>query len=218
MRKAIIIVGGWEGHDPKGVSQRIEEILVKCNFNVSIYDNLQVFEDIELLKETDLIVPIWTMGEISETQCKNVSEAVASGTGIAGVHGGMCDAFRNSVLWQFITGGNWVAHPGNDSVTYTVTIKDRSHELTKDINDFKVTSEQYYMHVDPAIEILATTHFPIADGYHITNKSVEMPVAWTKMWGKGRVYFNSVGHSANLFDIKEFHKMVELGFSWASRK
>ena len=58
--------------------------------------------------------------------------------GIAGNHGGMCDAFRNNVEWQFMTGGNWVAHPGNDGTEYEVNIKQSSSPIVKGIADFMV--------------------------------------------------------------------------------
>src|SRR5690625_2351084 len=184
-KKALIVQGGWDGHEPKQVSEIFGEILRKENFDVEISDTLAAYADVEKLKELDLIVPHWTMGEIEQEYVSNVSEAVISGVGLAGCHGGMCDSFRNNVDWQFMTGGNWVAHPGDDGIEYMVEIKHSSSPILEGMEDFKVVSEQYYLHVDPAVEVLATTRFPVADGPHASNRQVDMPVVWTKRWGHG---------------------------------
>ncbi len=156
------------------------------------------------------------MGKITKEQCNSVTEAVANGTGIAGCHGGMCDAFRESVLWQFMTGGNWVSHPGGDGVEYPVIIRSGSSPITAGMKDFKVKSEQYYLHVDPAVEVLAVTRFPVVDWYHSPNGPVEMPVAWTKRWGAGRVFYNSLGHHDDIFDIPEAFELMKRGMLYAA--
>jgi type 1 glutamine amidotransferase len=129
----------------------------------------------------------------------------------------MCDAFRNSTDWQFMTGGQWVAHPGNDGTEYTVHICHGSSPITEGLSDFTIVSEQYYLHVDPAIEVLATTRFPVADGPHVSNKPVDMPVAWTKYWGRGRVFYCSLGHRDNVFEkYPEASLLMERGMLWAA--
>jgi len=216
MKKAIIVHGGWDGHQPVQVAERFKQSLTKMDFEVDVYDNLDVFLDREMLKTLDLIVPIWTMGELSNEQLEPVMEAVGSGVGMAGCHGGLCDAFRESVGWQFMTGGNWVAHPGGDGVKYTVNIKNSSSPITAGILDFEVESEHYYLHVDPAVEVLATTRFPEVNWYHASNGEVDMPVVWTKRWGFGRVFYNSLGHHDDIFDIPEALELMERGFRWAA--
>lgn len=217
-KKALIVRGGWDGHQPMEVSGVFKKILEQEGFSIDISDTLDSFADEQYLAGLDLIIPLWTMGEIKEEYVDHVSKAVAGGVGLAGCHGGMCDAFRQSVHWQFMTGSQWVAHPGNDGTEYTVNIKKSgSSELIKGINDFKVKSEQYYIHVDPAVNVLATTRFPVVDGNHASNGQVDVPVAYTKMWGSGKVYYNSLGHHADIFDIPEAREMMRRGFLWASK-
>jgi type 1 glutamine amidotransferase len=216
MKKALLVWGGWDGHQPKEVSEIFRAQLEAEGFEVEVSDTLEAFADGEKLKGLDLIVPLWTMGRIEQGLVNNVSAAVQSGVGLAGCHGGMCDAFRENVDWQFMTGGQWVAHPGNDGVAYTVNISNTSSPLTAGIEDFEVNSEQYYLHVDPAVEVLATTRFPLVDGPHKYNKAVDMPVAWTKRWGLGRVYYNSLGHQANIMEIPVVKEMMRRGFLWCA--
>jgi type 1 glutamine amidotransferase len=215
MRKALIVWGGWLGHEPEQVSQVFKSTLENEGFSVEVSDTLESLETTDL-NALHLIVPVWTMGEISREQVAAVSAAVANGTGIAGCHGGMCDAFRTSVQWQFITGGNWVSHPGGDGVEYVVNVKQSSSPIVTGIKDFSVKSEQYYLHVDPAVEVLATTRFPTVTWYHSSNGEVDMPVVWTKRWGVGRVFYNSLGHHADIFDIPEALEMMRRGFLWAA--
>lgn len=215
-KKALIVRGGWDGHEPVQVSEIFKQVLEENDFSVEISETLDAFLDQEKLMGLDLIVPVWTMGQIKSEQLNPVLHAVASGVGIAGCHGGMCDAFRESTEWQFMTGGQWVAHPGNDGVEYEVNIKSCSSPIVEGIPDFKVKSEQYYLHVDPSVEVLATTTFPVIDGPHVTNGKVIMPVVWTKRWGEGRVFYSSLGHHADIMEIKESKEIMRRGFIWAS--
>jgi len=216
IRKALIVHGGWDGHEPVQVAEVFRKTLVDNGFEVEVSDTLDAFLDGEKLKMLHLIVPIWTMGKITNEQLRPVLDAVASGVGIAGCHGGMCDSFRESTEWQFMTGGQWVAHPGNDGTEHTINIKRGSSPIVEGIEDFVVVTEQYYLHVDLANEVLATTRFPTVDGPHSTNGAVDVPVVWTKRWGKGRVFYSSLGHHADIAEMKQPLTMMKRGFLWAA--
>ena len=216
-KEALIVWGGWDGHEPEQVAGVFERELQTLGFNVEKRHELAAFDDGDKLKSLSLIVPIWTMDSIKPEQSKNVQDAVEGGVGLAGCHGGMCDAFRQDVGWQFMTGGQWVAHPGNDGVEYTVEIGPEQSELNAGMRDFQVKSEQYYLHVDPAVKVHATTTFPVADGPHLPNGQVKMPQVWTKRWGEGRVFYNALGHVANVFDVPEAIEFMRRGFQWAAR-
>lgn len=216
-RKALIAWGGWDGHEPRAVAEVFRHALVEDGFDVEVSDSLDAFSDERQLMSLHLIVPVWTMGKISQDQLGPVCNAVRAGVGMAGCHGGMCDSFRDATEWQFMTGGQWVAHPGNDTVTYSVKMTGKSHPITAGIGDFQVTSEQYYMHTDPANNVLATTRFPTADGSHVPNGPVEMPVLWTKLYGKGRVFYSSIGHNAKTVAAEPHLTLLRRGCAWAAR-
>jgi type 1 glutamine amidotransferase len=215
-RKALVVWGGWDGHQPREVADIFRDLLAKEKFDVEVSDSLDVFLEAEKLRQMNLIVPVWTMGKISQEQLKPVLTAVEGGVGIAGCHGGMCDSFREATEWQFMTGGQWVAHPGNDGVKYRVKMGPAKSAVTEGMADFDVSSEQYYMHVDPAVKVLATTRFPTADGPHTGNGPVDMPVVWTKTFGKGRVFYNSLGHQANIVLMPPVLELMRRGFLWAA--
>jgi type 1 glutamine amidotransferase len=216
-KKVLIFQGGWDGHEPQLTSKRFGRLMEKHGYNVEIVDTQEPLGDPEKLMGLDLIVACWTMGEIPRQYTQNISKAVGAGVGLAGCHGGMCDAFRQDTEWQFMTGGQWVSHPGGDGVEYMVNIRHGSSPIVQGLEDFSVRSEQYYVHVDPAIEVLATTRFPVVPYYHISNKPVDIPVAWTKFWGNGRVFYNSLGHHDDVFEKSpNAEVLMERGMLWAA--
>lgn len=216
--KALIVWGGWEGHQPQEVAEVFASDLTKQGFAVEMANTLDAFLGIPQATDLALIVPIWTMGTITPEQLQPVLDAVRNGVGLAGCHGGMCDAFRNETEWHFMTGGQWVSHPGNDGVKYTVQFLDLDHEITSGMKDFEVCSEQYYLHVDPGNKVLATTRFPVADGPHVPNGETHVPVSWTKLYGKGRVFYCSLGHQADIVAMPEVSELMTRGFLWAARQ
>lgn len=217
-KKALVVWGGWDGHQPKQVGELFAKILQESDFEVEVSDSLDAFKDEAKLMGLNLIVPVWTMGKISNEQANPVFKAVRDGgVGIAGCHGGMCDSFRENTEWQFMTGGQWVAHPGNDGVTYRVKLIKGSHPIVEGFQDYDVCSEQYYMHVDPSNRVLATTEFPTAAGPHTPNGRFDMPVIWTRHYGKGRVFYNSLGHQENIVAAEPTRTIMQRGFLWAAK-
>ena len=215
-KTALITWGGWMGHEPDKVAALFAGVLREAGFSVEVSDTLACLDDTAALAALSLIVPVWTMSTVEKERVENVAAAVAGGVGLAGCHGGMCDAFRNDVLWQFMTGAQWVAHPGNDGVEYRVRMVGND-ALVAGIGDFDVKTEQYYLHVDPAVKVHAVCDFPQVDGPHAANGPVAMPVGFTKMWGKGRVYYNALGHQANVIDHGPAFEMIKRGLLWAAR-
>lgn len=217
-KSALIVWGGWEGHQPREVAEIFARVLRADGFDVQVSDTLDAFRDGAHLARLNLVIPIWTMGEITPEQSNPLFAAVRDhGVGIAGCHGGMCDAFRGNTEWQFMTGGQWVSHPGNDGVRYRVHIGPEKHAITEGIADFDVATEQYYMHVDPAVKVLAHCTFPTpgADGPHVPNGHVRMPVIWTKFYGRGKVFYNALGHQANVVESEPCLTLMRRGFGWA---
>lgn len=217
MTRALVTWGGWEGHEPEKVGPMFAEWLRDDGMEVTLTDSLACFDDAEAVKAYDLIVPVWTMSKIEKQQALNVCAAVAAGTGIAGCHGGMCDAFRENVDWQFMTGAQWVAHPGNDGVDYGVRIVS-ADPLVAGVSDFAVKTEQYYLHVDPAVKVHAVCDFPVIEGPHSVNGPVAMPVVFTKGYGVGRVYYNALGHKADVIGTGPAAELMRRGLIWAARR
>jgi type 1 glutamine amidotransferase len=212
-KNALIVWGGWEGHQPGLCAAIIEKYLVEEGFVVAKEDKTSAFAAPDLAR-FDLIVPIYTMGSIADSESKNLCAAVESGVGLAGFHGGMGDSFRSNTDYQFMTGGQWVAHPGN-IISYRVNIVDKSDPITAGIEDFDYTSEQYYMHVDPGNHVLATTTF--SGEYCSWITGVQMPVAWRRMHGRGKVFYSSLGHIASEFAIYEMATLFRRGMLWAAK-
>lgn len=207
MKTAWIVQGGWEGHSPAAVAELLSSELQAEGFAVHIKDSLDCFLDHEALAQVNLVVPNWTMGSISAEQLTPLLHAVREGVGCAGLHGGMGDAFRGEPEYQFMVGGQWVAHPGNDGVTYDVRVVAPTDPVVLGTTGFQVTTEQYYMHVDPVNEVLVTTHFG----------DVVMPVVWKKRYGQGRVFYCSLGHTPEVVKIPQVLTWMRRGMVWAAK-
>ncbi len=215
MSKSVLIVyGGWDGHDPKQTSHLFAGLLEQAGLSVTLSQSLDSFLDADLMRSTDLVVPVYTMSSISREQEAGLLDAVRErGVNVGGWHGGMADAFRNNTEYQFMVGGQWVAHPGT-IIDYRVNVTAPDHAITAGIADFNMRSEQYYMHTDPSNDVLATTTFSGDHAFWIDG--TVMPVVWTRSYGKGRIFYSSLGHVIADFDVPEAREIVRRGLLWAA--
>jgi len=214
MKSALIVYGGWSGHDPEECAAIYRRWLHEDGYSVRMATETSAFAD-PSIHDLSLIVPIFTMSKIEKAEAENLTKAVENGVGLAGHHGGMSDAFRDSVEYQFMVGGQWVAHPGN-IIDYTVDVADPLDPIMAGVKSFSYTSEQYYMHVDPSNHVLATTTFT---GEHASwIEGVKMPVVWKRKHGKGRVFHSTLGHQAKEFENREMATILRRGMNWAARE
>lgn len=213
-KKVLFVWGGWEGHEPEKCRDIFVPWMRSEGAEVVVSDTLASYTDEGLMTSLDLIVQTWTMGTIEKEQEKGLLDAIKKGVGVAGWHGGLGDSFRQNTGYQFMVGGQWVAHPGG-VIDYTVNITDKKDGITKGIRDFNMHSEQYYMHVDPNVKVLATTTF--TDEHADWIDGAVMPVVWKKMYGKGRVFYSSLGHVASDFDVPEALEIMQRGIVWAGK-
>jgi len=211
-KNVLIVYGGWKGHQPEVFAKKIASWLEKQKANVTLSESTTSYLEKELMQSLDLVIQHITMSKMSNRESKGLRDAIARGVGLAGCHGGLGDSFRNDTEYQYMVGGQFVKHPGGQ-IDYKVTISDTSDPVTAGINDFNLKTEQYYMHYDPNIEILATTSF--SGDHDAWINGVEMPVVWKKNYGKGRVFYSALGHSEDIFDVPEVWNIMTRGIEWA---
>ncbi|MBL7742411.1 MAG: ThuA domain-containing protein [Chitinophagaceae bacterium] len=214
-KRILFTYGGWPGHEPEKFRDYLVTWLKEGGAEVNVFATLDPYADKTLMDSIDLVLQIATMSQITKEQEKGLLDAISlNGTGMAGWHGGMCDAFRNNTEYQYMTGGQWVAHPGG-VIDYSVRISNHKDEVTKGLKDFAMHSEQYYMHVDPNVKVLATTRFNGAINSWIDG--CIMPVIWKKSYGKGRIFYTSLGHNLDhITAVPEAIEILKRGIRWAS--
>ena len=212
-KKVLFVWGGWSGHEPGQCRDIFVPWLRDSGAEVIVSDTLDSYLDKDMMNSRDLIIQVWTMGSISAEQSQGLISAVKSGAGLAGWHGGLGDSFRENTEYQFMVGGQWVAHPGG-VIDYRVNITDPHDPVTSGLDDFNMHSEQYYMHVDPNVKVLATTKFNGDHGEWIDGCVV--PVVWKKYYGDGRVFYSSLGHVASDFDVPQALEIMKRGIVWAA--
>lgn len=249
MKKALIVAGGWVGHEPVEVSKLFTSILEEEGYTVESAFDLSVYEDRKKLKTFDLLIPHWTMGVLTPPQLEGVLDAIASGVGVAGCHAGLADAFHNSTDWHWMAGSQLVSHPGGGHMEYKVHLCQNGSSITEGLEDFTVVSELYYLHVDPCVNVLGTISYPVGEGPftvddyaiinqktpgyemgewygkdeyknhnpHLANNPIQMPAIYTKSFGKGKVFYCSVGHNSKMLSAEPLRTIMKRGFLWATR-
>ena len=213
-KKILVVYGGWEGHQPKIFAEKITKWLLDQKAEVKLVKGTSIYTDSNVMNDLDLVIQHITMSKMSPLETKGLISAIARGVGLAGCHGGLGDSFRDNTEYQYMVGGQFVKHPGGQ-VTYTVNIESKNDPITVGIKDFSLYTEQYYMHIDPNLEVLASTKF---SGIHDSwIKGAVVPVVWKKLYGKGRVFYNSIGHSKETFEIPEVWTLIKRGVVWAAQ-
>jgi uncharacterized protein len=214
MKSMLFVWGSWEGHAPKQSVDVFVPLMRSEGYEVEISDSLDAYLNADRMRSYDLISQAWTMGSITDEQVQGLLSAIESGVGFAGWHGGIADSFRSCCDYQFMVGGQWVAHPGN-IIDYRVNITNHEDPITAGLSDFDMHSEQYYLHTDPSNEVLATTTF---SGEHTPwIEGTVMPVVWKRRWGAGRVFYCSLGHTPTDFEVYEAREITRRGLLWAAR-
>ncbi len=208
---AWILTGGWSGHDPEGVAAWSAERLAALSVSAEVVRDLDALDDAAALDGLALLVPNWSWGSLSPSQETALVTAVERGLGLVGTHGGMGDTSRASLKYQWLVGGQFVAHPG-DLYPHRVTF-DPGSPLLGDLPPVELITERYVMLIDPAVSVHARLTFgadpmPWLDG-------VQVPVAWTRRWGEGRVGYLSVGHTVDDLRVPAIVTAFERLADWA---
>ena len=222
-KKVVYVWGGWKNHHPEKTVDLFVPWLRSEGAIVEVFNTLEVYADAAVMEQADLIIQQWTMGEMTKNESKGLQKAILNGTGMAGWHGGTGDSFRGNLNYQYMIGGQFVSHPGGKS-EFTVKIIDRKDPITKGLKDFYVkNTEQYYMLMDPNVKVLATSKFTKASYLKKGSKKSEnvvtgsvMPVVWKKNFGKGRIFYNSLGHNIEDFDVPVLMEIHKRGIRWAA--
>ena len=228
-RRALVVRGGWEGHQPVKATELFLPFLERSGYAVRVEESTEIYADAAEMAETDLVVQCMTMSQITADQVAGLSAAVIAGTGFTGWHGGIVDSFRASAEYLHLVGGQFATHPGlepcerhggpeDNFLPHTVRVTDlgREHPITAGIEDFDLVTEQYWVLHDDLIDVLATTTHPVQP-YHPWHRPLTSPAVWTRLWGEGRIFVATPGHSLDVLQDDNVSTIIERGMQWASR-
>ena len=208
--RVLFLQGGWAGHKPEQIVHKFTTALIGHGCETETITSLERLADIDWLKTFDVISPCWTMGKLSPEESAGLRGAVHGGVGLGGIHGGMGDAFRGDLDYEWMVGGHFVGHPHVSD--YMVKVTRPEDPIMQGLpKEFSYKSEQYYMLMDPSVRVLAETN------YTFEERTCTMPVVWTKHWGKGRVFYSALGHEPAEFDTyPQVFQMSLNGILWAA--
>jgi type 1 glutamine amidotransferase len=228
-KNALVVRGGWDGHMPVETTDLFIPYLEANGFTVRVEGSPAVYTDEAYLDTVDLIVQINTMNTIEKEEFAGLQRAVLNGTGLAGWHGGIADAYRDNADYLHMIGGQFAHHAGIDPaerigeqsdnyIPYTVNITEygRSHPITVGIDDFDLVSEQYWVLSDEYNDVLATTTQSVRP-WDAWNRPVTAPAIWTRQWGRGRIFVSAPGHRLEVVESQPVRTIIERGLLWAAR-
>jgi uncharacterized protein len=228
-KNALVVRGGWDGHQPVEATELFIPHLTANGYSVQVEESPAVYADADYMAGVDLIVQCNTMTTIETAEFNGLRDAVEAGTGLAGWHGGIADSYRNNSDYLHLIGGQFACHPGKHAdervgeqsdnyVPYTVTMTPAAagHPITAGIGDFELVTEQYWVLADDYIDVLATTTQKVRewDPWH---REVTSPAIWTRQWGKGRIFVATPGHHVDILEDSNVKTIIERGMLWASR-
>ena len=228
-RQALVVRGGWFGHQPVEATNLFIPHLEANGFAVRVEDSPAVYADASVMAGVDLVMQCMTMSTIEKDELEGLRSAVAAGTGLAGWHGGIADSYRNSSDYQQLIGGLFACHPGkaphertgeqsDNYVPYRVNLLPQAaeHPITQGISDFDLVTEQYWVLSDEYIDVLATTTQAVRpwDEWH---RPITSPAIWTRQWGKGRIFVCTPGHRVEVLEHPSVRTVIERGLLWAAR-
>lgn len=201
MKQALIIWGGWVGHEPETLANRLELELINKNYKVKSTNDFAILlnEDMHVY---DVIIPIWSCGIKSDLYLNELLDAIKAGVGLFTFHGGI-DWFDQAKYAEMI-GATYLYDCQPQA--FTVTLNDIKHPITEGLTSFDTISEIYYLQADPMNEVLAHTH--------ILGK--EMPIAWTRQYGKGRVFYSTLAHTSDQVFGENNLKMMLNAIDWVA--
>lgn len=229
MKTALLVRGGWDGHQPEEATNRFIPFLESRGYRIRVEESTAVYADADYMPTVDLIVQANTMNTIDPVELAGLVAAVANGAGMAGWHGGIADSYRNSADYLHMIGGQFAHHAGiepelrtgeqsDNYLTHTISIvpDKREHPIVAGLPDFELTTEQYWVLSDSYNEVLATTTVA-SRPFDAWREPVVSPSVWTRRWGTGRIFVCTAGHRVEVLDNTHVRTIIERGLLWASR-
>ena len=227
-RVALVVRGGWDGHEPEQTTDFFIPFLHANGFTVRVEGSPAIYTDDAFMDTVDLVLQINTMSTIEPEEFTGLQRAVLRGAGFAGWHGGIADAYRNNADYLHMVGGQFAHHAGKDPaerigeqsdnyIPYTVHITElgATHPITQGIGDFDLVTEQYWVLSDEYNDVLATTTQEVRpwDAWH---RPVTAPAIWVREWGRGRVFVSAPGHKLDVVQNPNVRTIIERGLLWAA--
>ncbi len=228
-RTALVVRGGWFGHQPVEATDLFIPFLREQGFEVRIEESPAVYADREYMDGVDLILQLNTMSSIEKEEFEGLRGAVERGSGLAGWHGGIADSYRNSSDYLQFIGAQFAAHPGkhpdertgeqsDNYLPHTITMLPAAadHPITRGIEDFELTTEQYWVLHDDYLDVLATTTQAVRE-WDPWTRPITSPAIWTRQWGAGRMFVSTPGHRVEILENPSVRTIIERGLLWAAR-
>ncbi|MHB0998778.1 MAG: ThuA domain-containing protein [Armatimonadota bacterium] len=207
MKKVLYVYGGPEFHPTEWAGNVLTQMLAEDGrFTLDMTDDLDAFAKLPNGEYSAVVV--YTTGfhdDLTPEREKGLLEFIKNGGGFVGIHSA-ADSFRGSRAYVDMINGEFLTHP--EPHEFNVSIVNKDHYLTTRVPDFSIYDEMYHLqNYDPSkVTLLAQTPW----------KGQQMPMAYVKDYGSGRVAYLANGHFHQSWNHLEFRKMLIRAINWTT--
>lgn len=202
-RRLVLLIGGvW--HPFERCGEMVKGLLESTGrYEVVVTADRDVLRR-GAVRRFDGVLAYTSGGTLSKEQEEGLVGFVKSGGTFVGIHCAAASWQKNKAYVDML-GGTFATH--SPLMEFPVTITGVSSLITKRIQSFRIVDELYLLDkFNPdTVEILATAMW----------KGKPQPIAYTKSYGKGNVFYLALGHDEAALGHPEFQKMLVRGVDWS---
>ena len=198
----------------------LQRIGATADFQITMSEDVAVFTTENLLRYGGIM--FFTTGELPMSNAQRVAltDFIQAGGGFLGVHSAT-DTFYQWPEYRKIIGGYFDQHPWG-TFNAPIVVEDPSFPGMKQWpQSFTLNDEIYQMKMFSRENTRVLMRLD-ASKLDLTNKMVhrddrDFAVAWAKMYGKGRVFYTTLGHVEANWDKPEMQTMFVEALKWVFR-
>jgi type 1 glutamine amidotransferase len=168
----------------------------------------------DALRRQDAVVFANTTGNLGIPSMPDFLGWIAEGHGFVGMHSAS-DTYHDESAFLDMLGNEFVAHGQEAAVD--ALVENRSHPSTTALGDrFRSFDEIYRFARQNRADVtmlLSLDRHP-ADGLPLAGQPADLPLAWARSHGAGRVFYTALGHRDDVWLDPAYQQHVLGGIRW----
>ncbi|HET6572649.1 MAG TPA: ThuA domain-containing protein [Fimbriiglobus sp.] len=174
--------------------------------------------DKETLKNFDVVLFFTTGNPMTEEQTRDLVAWVKAGGSFAGTHCAT-DTLYGDAAYGNLIGAYFRGHPQIQQIK--VHVEDPKHPAAAGFTDgMPYTDEMYVFRNAPYSRdklhvILSIEKGSFDMGKNLVRTDGDYAISWTRLVGKGRVFYTSLGHRKEVWKDERYQKHLFGGLNWA---
>jgi type 1 glutamine amidotransferase len=167
----------------------------------------------ESLKNYQLVIFANTTGDLPLPNSEGFIQWIKDGGAFVAMHSGS-DTFHGYKPYIEMLGGEFEGHGAQVSVE--CLNKDPNHPATKHFGpSYNIGGKKEEIYIIKSYSPAAVHELLVLDKHPNTQKPGHYAVAWCKEFGKGKVFYTSLGHNEFVWEREDYQKHIMGGIKWA---